>query len=104
MMMNKLGGRMPKIVLNAFASLQKKLKKKNIKYSNAVMEIQSDLRTVELLSQMGICKNEVGSILINGRVASLDTIIQDGDRIGLVPTFVAGPDRNLPGLKYFKKR
>ncbi len=94
---------MPTIVFNAFASLQKKLKKKNIEYSNAVMEIQPDLRAVDLLSHMGIRKMEVGAVLINGKVASLDTIIQEGDRIGLVPTFVAGPDRILPGLKYIKK-
>ncbi len=97
------GGRMPTIVFNAFASLQKKLKMKNIEYSNAVMEIQPELRALEFLSDMGISKKEVGAILINGKVASFDTIIQDRDRIGLVPTFIAGPDRNLPGLKYIKK-
>ncbi len=94
---------MPTIVFNAFASLQKKLKKKNIEYANAVMEIQPDLRAFEFISLMGIREKEVGAVLINGKVASPDTIINDGDRIGLVPTFVAGPDRTLPGLKYIKK-
>ncbi len=95
---------MPTIVFNAFASLQKQLKKKNIKYSNAVMEIQSDLRASDFLSLMDIREKEVGAVMINGKVASIDTIIQDGDRIGLVPTFVAGPDRTLPGLKYVKRK
>ncbi len=94
---------MPTIVFNAFASLQKKLKKKNIEYSNAVMEVQADLSALDFLSNMDISEKEVGAVLINGKVASVDTIIQDGDRIALVPTFVAGPDRNLPGLKYIKK-
>ncbi len=94
---------MPRIVFNAFASLQKKLKKKNIECSNAAMEIEPNLRASDLLSQMGVSKNEVGAVLINGKVSSLDILIQDGDRIGLVPTFIAGPDRTLPGLKYIKK-
>jgi molybdopterin converting factor small subunit len=95
---------MPTITFNAFASLQKKLKKKNIDYNNAVMNIESNLCVTDFLSKMEISGKEVEAVLINGRVKSLDTIIKDGDRIAFIPKFTNCPNRNLPGLKFMSKK
>jgi sulfur carrier protein ThiS len=81
---------MPTITFNAFASLQKKLKKNNIACTNAVMEIHSDLTARAFLAQMGFNETHVEAILINGKSIPLDTIIKEGDRVAFVPAFSTG--------------
>ena len=94
---------MPTITFNAFASLQKKLKNKNIGFANAEIDIESNLSAQSFLSQMGLNKKDVEVILINGKVISMETIIKDGDRVAFVPRFTNSPNRDLPGLKIIKK-
>jgi len=39
----------------------------------------------KLLSQIGIAENSVKLIFINGQQASLDTVLRNGDQVGLAP-------------------
>ena len=93
---------MPKIIFNAFASLQKKLKKQKIDYANAEIEIVSGLSAKSLVFQIGFGMDEIEAVLINGRVASFDTILKDGDRVAFVPRFTTGGTSHLSGLKYLR--
>ncbi len=94
---------MPTITFNAFSSLQKKLKQRDIEYADAVMDITSGFSAGDFLLQMGFSEKEVEAVFINGRVMPLDTIIKDGDRVAFVPKFTPGPDRALKGLDNIKK-
>ena len=93
---------MPKIIFNAFASLQKKLKKQKTGYANAEIEIVSGLNAESLVFQMGFGMDEVEAVLINGRIASFDTILKDGDRVAFAPRLTTGAASHLSGLKYFR--
>lgn len=91
---------MPTITFNAFSSLQKKLKEKKIEYANAVMDIKPGLSAKDFLFQMGFNEKQVEAIFINGRIITLDTIIEDGDRVAFVPNFSSGP---VTGVRKYKK-
>ncbi len=90
---------MPTITFNAFSFLQKKLKKKNIEYANAIMEIADGMSANDLLSQIGLSKIDVEVVFINGKVAPFDTLIKDGDRVAFVPHGTPGPYRVFLGFK-----
>ena len=53
----------------------------------------------DLISQVQLSRDDVEVVFINGKVASLDTIIQDNDRVALVPHGTPGPYRVLLGFK-----
>jgi sulfur carrier protein ThiS len=57
----------------------------------SVQEIQEDTTVKEFLSELGLA-DEYGyfSVLINGRVVPLSTVLRDGDRIVLVPLMTSG--------------
>lgn len=90
---------MPEITFNAFSFLQKKLKAKQIEYSNVNMTIKEGISAKDLISQVQLSREDVEVVFINGKVASLDTIIQDNDRVALVPHGTPGPYRVLLGFK-----
>lgn len=94
---------MPSITFNAFSFLQKELNNKNIECVNAVIEVNPGLTARAFLFQMGINERQAVSVLINGKVTSLDTVIEAGDRVAFVPNFTAGPDKRLKGLEDIKK-
>ncbi len=94
---------MPTITFNAFSSLQKKLKQRNMESANAVMEIASGLSAGEFVLQMGFSEKEVDAVFINGRVRPLDTVIEEGDRVAFVPNFIPGTGKALKGLDNIKK-
>ena len=90
---------MPEITFNAFSFLQKKLKVKQIEYSNVKMTIKEGISAMDLISQVQLSREDVEVVFINGKVAPLDTIIQDNDRVALVPHGTPGPYRVLLGFK-----
>jgi len=90
---------MIEITFNAFSFLQKKLKTKQIEYSNVKMTIKEGISAMDLISQVQLSREDVEVVFINGKVASLDTIIQDSDRVALVPHGTPGPYRVLLGFK-----
>ena len=90
---------MPTITFNAFSFLQKKLKEKHIAYSNVTMTLEKGLRVKDLIRLVQLEPEAVEVAFINGKVGSFDTIIQDGDRIALIPPGTPGPYRVLLGFK-----
>jgi len=90
---------MPVITFNAFSFLQKKLKKKQIEYSNVTMKLKQRTRAKDLIRQVQLDFEDVEVVFINGKVAPFDTIIKDNDRVALVPQGTPGPYRVLLGFK-----
>ena len=90
---------MIEITFNAFSFLQKKLKVKQIEYSNVTMKIKEGISAMDLISQVQLSQKDVEVVFINGKVAPLDTIIQNNDRVALVPHGTPGPYRVLLGFK-----
>lgn len=95
---------MPVILFNAFSFLQKKLKDKKIPYSNVSMTIKPETTAEELISQVRLAPEEVEAVFINGKVSSFDTILQDEDRVALVPPGIPGPYRVLLGFVNKKRK
>lgn len=89
----------PKITFNAFSFLQKKLKQKNIAYSNVTMNLAEGTRVSDLIVGLGLVPSDVEVVFINGRVSSTNTRIADQDRVALVPHGTPGPYRVLLGFK-----
>lgn len=95
---------MPVILFNAFSFLQKKLKDKKIPYSNVSMTIEPETTGEDLISQVRLAPEEVEAIFINGKVSPFDTILQDNDRVALVPPGIPGPYRVLLGFVNKKRK
>lgn len=87
------------ILFNAFAALQQKLKKQNREYANVTVEIPDDYTIIHLMQDLGIEREEVEAAFINGTVQPFDSVLQDGDRIALVPPGTPGPYRVFLGMK-----
>lgn len=90
---------MPSITFNAFSFLQKKLRDKNLEFSNATLSIGEHTTALDLIHQMQLSEEEVEVVFINGRVGPLDTLLQDQDRVAFVPHGTPGPYRVLLGFK-----
>ena len=91
---------MPEITFNAFSFLQKKLKAKQIQYSNVTMTINHGISARDLISQVQLTQEDVEVVFINGKVAPMDTIIKNNDRVAFIPPGgTPGPYRVLLGFK-----
>ena len=90
---------MPVITFNAFSFLQKRLKEKQIGYSNVTLTLKQGIRVKDLIRQVQLEPEEVEVVFINGKVASFDTVLQNNDRVALVPPGTPGPYRVLLGFK-----
>ncbi len=90
---------MATITFNAFSFLQKKLKANKLEYINAQLSIGNGTTARDLIHQMKLTENEVEVVMLNGRVAPLDTILQDQDRVAFVPHGTPGPYRVMFGFK-----
>ncbi len=90
---------MPAITFNAFSFLRKKLNKHNIECTNAEIEVEADTTPLDLIANVHLTPEEVEVVLINGKVAPLDTRIQENDRVALLPPGTPGPYRVLLGFK-----
>ncbi len=90
---------MPVITFNAFSFLQKKLKEKEMEYSNVTISLEPGTSALDLIKRVQLHPDEVEVVFINGLVAPFDTIIKDNDRVALVPPGTPGPYRVLLGIK-----
>ena len=90
---------MPVITFNAFSFLQKKLKKNQIEYANVIMKVEQGISAKGLIQQVQLAPEDVEVVFINGKVAPFDTMIQDNDRVALIPPGTPGPYRVLLGFK-----
>ncbi len=86
---------MIEITFNAFATMQKELKQKNIECTNARLSIESDLSAKAFLKSLGYLVTDIEVVLINGRVKSFDSVLKNGDRVAFIPRFTRG----LAGFK-----
>jgi len=90
---------MSTITFNAFSFLQKKLKAKNLEYSNVTLSVQEGTTAKELIFRMQLSEEDVEAVFINGRVKPLETRIQDQDRVAFIPHGTPGPYRVMLGFK-----
>ena len=90
---------MPTILFNAFSFLQKKLAEKNIAYADASMDVKEGTTPGDLLDAMGLSRDEVEAVFINGKVGPFDTLLRDDDRVAFVPPGTPGPYRVFLGFK-----
>jgi len=90
---------MDTITFNAFSFLQKKLKARNLGFSNVKIDIGKNTTAIDLIDQMGLTHDDVEIVFINGRVKSQETLLQDKDRVAFVPHGTPGPYRVLLGFK-----
>jgi len=86
------------ILFNAFSFLQKKLREKNIPYSNVTIPFQEGQRISDILEIMEIHPDEIEGVFVNGKIAPKETPLRDGDRIGAFPPGTPGPYRLLLGI------
>ena len=53
-------------------------------------ELDPDRTAANVIEMMGIPKEKVKIIMVNGRARSIDRVLADGDRLGLFPPVVGG--------------
>jgi molybdopterin converting factor small subunit len=87
------------ITFNAFSFVRKKLKKQNIPYLNASVELQDDSTPRDLMNLYYLDDNDVEFVFVNSKVLPKDTKLRNGDRIAFVPPGTPGSYRLLLGAK-----
>ena len=85
--------RMATISFNAFSFLQKKLKNKHQPCTNASIEIPDGTTVADLLTRLGLVETEVEAAFVNGVVVPFEQVLEDKDRVALVPPGTPGPYR-----------
>jgi len=91
-------GQSIEITFNAFSFLQKKLKKNGFDYYNVTWKIPQGSTIDNLLVSLKLLPEDVEGVFLNGLIKPFDTIIQDGDRLGLLPPGTPGPYRVMLGI------
>lgn len=89
---------MGSVLFNAFSFLQKKLKAQNIPCVDAVLDLNDGQCVQDILDGLGIEPQDIEGVFVNGKIAPLDTLLHDGDRIAALPPGTPGPYRLLLGL------
>ena len=87
------------IILNAFSFLREKLKAKEIGYLDAKIDIPNEMNVRQLVTYVGLEQHEVEAVFINHTVRPKETVLQEGDRIALLPPGTPGSYRLIMGLK-----
>ncbi len=91
-------GQSIEITFNAFSFLQKKLKKNGFDYYNVTRKIPRGSTIDNLLVSLKLLPEDVEGVFLNGLIKPFDTVIQDGDRLGLLPPGTPGPYRVMLGI------
>ena len=73
---------------------RKKLKKNGFDCYNVSLEIPQGTTSKDLLDRLQLLPQDVEGIFVNGLIKPFDTILKNGDRVGLLPPRHPGP---LPG-------
>lgn len=63
------------------------------------MNIAEGTSAAGLLEQLGLERDAVEAVFINGRAAGFDDPLRDGDRVALLPPGTPGPHRVLLRIK-----
>ena len=59
-------------------------------FKEAARECPQGAEVLDIVKIIGISANELGIVLVNGRHASLNTVLQDGDVVSLMPLIGGG--------------
>jgi molybdopterin converting factor small subunit len=86
------------ITFNAFSFLQAKLKKNQTPHINAALTLPKDMCIEKLVQHLGLAKEDVEGAFVNNRIVSMVTVLQNGDRVALVPPGTPGPYRVMLGM------
>jgi len=90
---------MPRIIFSALSFLRKPLQKKGVDCSEAAMTIAEGTTPQDLLKQLGLAREAVEAVFINGKAGDMNTTLRDGDRVALMPPGTPGPHRVLLRIK-----
>lgn len=77
-----------KIQLNLYASLSRCMPE-GIP-GDHVLELDAGMRVKEILERLGVSMESVKMIFVNGRHATPETVLVDGDRVGVFPPVAGG--------------
>ncbi len=86
------------ITLNAFSFLQKKMKQNGHDCYNVNMAIPKGLSVSDLITYLGLVQDDVEGVFVNGSIVKFNTIIENGDRVALLPPGTPGPYRVMLGI------
>lgn len=86
------------ITFNAFSFLQKKLLQKGIECINTELKLEQGASAADLIDRLALAPEEVEAVFVNGRVVSRETVLDDKDRVALVPPGTPGPYRVCLGF------
>lgn len=78
-----------KIEVNLYATLKKYMKNET-GGKPLVLEISEDINVKDMIQKLKVPADSVKLIFINGVHAKRDTILKDGDRLGLFPPVGGG--------------
>ncbi len=92
---------MTTITFNAFSFIREKLKSKGItEYVNAKLTIEDNCSINRLIEDiLRLQESDVEAVFLNGKVVDKNTVINDGDRVALVPPGTPGSYRLQLGMK-----
>lgn len=82
----------------AFSFLREKLKAQDLGYHDVQMELEEGATVEQLVSGVGLEPADVEAAFVNERTQPVSTVLQDGDRVALVPPGMPGPHRVLMGV------
>ncbi len=72
------------ITFRAFSHLREAFRDKGV-VSMKPLEIPDNITVVELVQMYGFASEEIEAVFINHKVVPKSTVIQDGDRVSLIP-------------------
>ena len=73
------------IEIHLFASLQRSAKR----YPQ-VLKLRAKTSVRDVIKRLAIVQEEIHLVFVNGRAASLDSMLQDGDRLAIFPPIGGG--------------
>jgi sulfur carrier protein ThiS len=94
---------MIEITFNAFSFLRAKLKRSNIDFTDARRQLPEGTTAKAFIESMGLQGEEVEGVFVNNKIVPMDTVLQQGDRVALVPPGTPGPYRVMLGMVAMKK-
>lgn len=87
------------IVFNAYSFLQKACQAKGIACKDARVPIREGETVMDLVLRLGLDPVGVEAVMVNRKVEEMTTVLQDGDRVALLPPGTPGPHRFLLGIR-----
>ncbi|MDD2219179.1 MAG: MoaD/ThiS family protein [Desulfoplanes sp.] len=90
---------MSTVVVNAFSFLQKKLAAKGVGYSNVQVPFRPGMHLGDVVTFLELESGDVEGAFVNGIIRPFDALLNEGDRVALVPPGTPGPYRYLLGIR-----